>query len=151
LVTLFVAGLVLAAGFGLASAGAAHFAADTTLDGAARLRRAIYNHTYRIGAVALKKAAQEEAADLMTAKGAAIEEGTTAWLMHAARAPVLVGLAFLICLLIQPWVALTLGLFGALVWLVAGQASVVFRRDGRVAARRAEARLAQMRESVSAL
>src|SRR4029079_16818930 len=108
LVTLLVAGLILVAGFGLASAGAPHFAADTTLDGAARLRRAIYTHTHRIGAVALKKAAQEEGAALMTAKVAAIQEGTTAWLMHAARTPVLVVLVLAICLLIQPWVTLTL-------------------------------------------
>lgn len=151
LATLFVLGLVLAAGFGLASAGAAHFAADTTLDGAARLRRAVYTHTHRIGAVALKKSAQDEAAELMIEKVAAIQEGTTAWLMHAARTPVLVGLVFATCILIHPWLALCLGMFGGLVWLVAGQSSAVFRRDGRIAARRAEARLAQMRESVSSL
>ncbi len=151
LTTLFVLGLLLAVVFGLASAGAAHFAADNTLDGAARLRRAIYTHTHRIGSVALKKSAQEEAAELMTAKVAAIQEGTTAWLMHAVRTPVLVALVFLVCLLIHPWITLCLVMFGALVWLVAGQASAVFRRDGRIAARRAEARLGQMRESVSAL
>ncbi|HEY2784703.1 MAG TPA: ABC transporter ATP-binding protein [Fimbriiglobus sp.] len=151
LATLFALGLLLAVGFGLSSAGAAHFAAENTLDGAARLRRAIYTHTHRIGAVALKKSAQEEAATLMTEKVAAIQEGTTAWLMHAVRTPILVGLVLLVCLLVNPWLTLSLGMFGALVWLVAGQASAVFRRDGRIAARRAEARLGQMRESVAAL
>jgi ABC-type multidrug transport system fused ATPase/permease subunit len=151
LATLFVVGLALAAGFGIASAGAAHFAADTTLDGAARLRRAIYTHTNRIGAIALKKPAQDEVAELMTDKVATIQDGSTEWLQHAYRTPVLVVLVFAICVLIHPWVTLALACFGGLVWLVAGQASVVFRRDGRIAARRADARLGQMRESVAAL
>lgn len=148
---LFVVGFVLALLRGLFMNAAAHGSAVATIEASVRMRRALYTHGFRIPALAVRTDAQEEAGDLITRRVEQIHDGLAAWLTTATRVPVLVVLVLVVLFAVHFWLTLCLLLLAAMVWLVAGQAASWFRRDVRHAERRVEARLAQMRESMSLL
>jgi ABC-type multidrug transport system fused ATPase/permease subunit len=146
---LFLIALVLLVVRGVLLNVAAHLAATATLEAATRLRRALYTHAYRLTSVAVRPDAQEEAGDLVTRRVEQVQDGLAAWLTSSVRGLVVTVLLLIVLLAVHFWLALSLLLLAGVVWLVAGQAAAWFRRDARVAARRAEARLGMMRESMS--
>lgn len=148
---LFIIGFVLALLRGFFLNAAAHGSAVATIEAAVRMRRALYTHGFRLSALAVRPDAQEEAGDLITRRIEQIHDGLTAWLTAGVRAPVLTVLLLIVLFAVHFWLTLCLLLLAAMVWLVAGQAATWFRRDARHAERRVEARLAQMRESMSLL
>jgi ATP-binding cassette subfamily B protein len=134
---------------GVLMSAAAHLAAVATLEAGTRLRRALYTHAYRLTAVAVRPDAREEAGDLVTRRVEQIQDGLAAWLTGSVRGQVATVLLLIVLLVVHFWLTLSLLLLAGVVWLVAGQAAAWFRRDARVAARRAEARLGMMRESMA--
>src|SRR5581483_6510563 len=134
---------------GVLMSAAAHLAAVATIEAGTRLRRALYTHAYRLTAVAVRPDAREEAGDLVTRRVEQIQDGLAAWLTGSVRGQVTTVLLLVVLLVVHFWLTLSLLLLAGVVWLVAGQAAAWFRRDARVAARRAEARLGMMRESMA--
>ncbi|HET6572963.1 MAG TPA: ABC transporter ATP-binding protein [Fimbriiglobus sp.] len=128
---------------------AAHLSAVATIAAATRLRRALYTHGSRLTAVAVRPDAQEEAGDLVTRRVEQVQDGLAAWLTGSVRWMVVTVLLLLVLLVVHFWLTLCLLLLAGVVWLVVGQAAAWFRRDARLAARRSEARLGTMRESMS--
>jgi ATP-binding cassette, subfamily B, bacterial len=128
---------------------AAHLSTVATIAAATRLRRAVYTHGYRLTSLAVRPDAQEEAGDLVTRRVEQIQEGLAAWLTGSVRGMVVTVLLLAVLLVVHFWLTLSLLLLAGVVWLVAGQAAAWFRRDARLAARRADARLEMMRESMS--
>ncbi len=116
-----------------------------------RLRRAIYTHAQRLTAVALRPDEQAHVGELVAEKTDRVLDGLTASLAGAVRGPVLVGALLVLMLLGHVWLSVALVCAAATVWLVAGQAAAFFRRDVRLAERRAESRLAVMRESFATM
>ena len=141
--------VVLLLARGLLLNGAAYWSARATIEAANRLRRALYNHGYRLAAVAVKPDAQAEVGELVSRRVEQVEEGLLLWLTSAIRRPVMIVLLLALLLSVQPWLTVCLLLLGAAVWVVAGQAAAWYRRDARAADRRADARLDLMRESLS--
>lgn len=148
---LFLLALVVGSAHAASLLGAEYAAASASLDATARLRRSIFNHANRIGALATKPQASAEVAALFTDKVAALEDGFRSWLTSNWRGPLAVILLFIIVLAVHFWLGVAFLLLGGLVWLIGGQVATWFRRDSRAAARRAEARRVQMRESLGML
>lgn len=130
---------------------AAHWAASAGLAAAIRLRRSIYGHAIRLNQVVVRRQTMVEVADLFTSKLETVADGLRASLLQGWRLPVLIALVLLILVSVNVGVALCFLFVAAVVWFAIGQFAAHFSRDGRLAGRRAEARLSQMRESVSIL
>jgi ABC-type multidrug transport system fused ATPase/permease subunit len=128
---------------------AAHLSTVATIAAATRLRRAVYTHGYRLSSLAVRPEAREEAGDLVTRRVEQIQDGMASWLTGSVRGMVITVLLLVLLLVVHFWLTLSLLLLAGVVWLVVGQAAAWFRRDARLAARRAEARLGMMRESMS--
>ena len=120
-----------------------------TIDAATRLRRAVYTHAQRLSAVAIRPDLQSEAGEIVTRRVDQIQEGLVASLSGAVRGPVIVLLLTVFLFAEHFKLTVVLVALSLIVWLLAGQAATWFRRDARVAGRRAEARLGMMRESLS--
>ncbi len=127
---------------------AAHLSTVATVAAATRLRRTVYTHATRLTSVAVRPDAQEEAADIVTRRVEQTQDGLAAWLTGIVRGTVVTVLLLAILLVVHFWLTLSLLLLAGVVWLVVGQMAAWFRRDARVAARRAESRLGMMRESM---
>lgn len=130
---------------------AAHMAAQAGLAAAIRLRRSIYSHANRLNQVVVRPQTAQEVAELFTTKLETLADGLRVKLLYGWRLPVLVSLVLVILISVNPGLALCFLFVAALVWFAIGQLAAHFRDDGRRAERRAEARLSQMRESVSIL
>ncbi len=120
-----------------------------TIDAATRLRRAVYTHAQRLSAVAIRPDLQSEAGEIVTRRVDQIQDGLVASLSGAVRGPVIVLLLTVLLFAEHFWLTVVVVALSLIVWLLAGQAATWFRRDARVAGRRAEARLGMMRESLS--
>jgi len=116
-----------------------------------RLRRALYTHAQRLSAVAVRADEQAHVGTLVAERVDRVQDGLAASLAGAVRGPVLAGCLLVLMLLGHVWLSVALVCAAATVWLVAGQAAAFFRRDVRLAERRAEARLAVMRESFATM
>lgn len=136
---------------GLFMNASAYLAAKTTSHAALRMRRALYTHAYRLTSVSIRPDAQDEAAELVTRRVEQVQDGLQAYLTGAFRGPLLVGLLLAVVFSSHLWLSLSFLLLAALIWLVAGQAAAWYRRDARIAGRRADARLATMRETMSVM
>lgn len=130
---------------------AAHMAGAAGLAAALRLRRSIYSHANRLNQVVVRRQTAEEVADLLTTKLESVADGLRARLLLGWRLPVLFAGLLAVLVSVNVGVALCFLFAAALVWFAVGQVAAHFRHDGRLAGRRAEARLSQMRESVSIL
>ena len=128
---------------------AAYLSTTATIAAATKMRRAVYTHGYRLTAVAVRPEAREEAGDLATRRVEQIQDGLAAWLTGSVRGMVVTILLLVILLVVHFWLTLSLLILAGVVWLVAGQVAAWFRRDARLAGRRADARLGMMRESMS--
>ncbi len=127
---------------------AAHLAGTAAIEDARLLRRDVYNHCYRLGTLAIDPDEQTEVGKLITAKIEAIQDGDIAARTTVPRVFTLLALAVVVLLVVHLWVGLAVLFLGGLVWLLAGQSAAWFRRDARVAERRAEHQMSVMRESL---
>jgi ABC-type multidrug transport system fused ATPase/permease subunit len=148
---LFVLLFLMTAGQIALAFAAGHWAAAAGLAAATRLRRSVFGHANRLNQVVVRPQTSEEVATLLTTRLEVLAEGLRTSLLYGWRLPVLVGLVLLILVSVNVGVALCFLFLAAVIWFAVGQFAAHFSRDGRLASRRAEARLSQMRESVSIL
>jgi ATP-binding cassette subfamily B protein len=125
-----------------------YMAARATTEATARLRRALYHHTYRLGTLAFKALGPSEAVGVSTRHLEAVHDGLYRWLTVSFREPVKFGLLLLFALVVNFWIALAFLAFALLVWLIGGQVAAYLRRQGRAAAHRAAEQLALLQESI---
>ncbi len=130
---------------------ASHWAASAGLAAVVRMRRSIYGHANRLNQVVVRRQTMKDVATLFTAKLETMADGLRAAVLQSWRLPTVIVLALLMLVSVNTGVALTFLFLAAVVWFAVGQFAAYFSRDGRIAARRAEARLSQMKESVSIL
>jgi ATP-binding cassette subfamily B protein len=123
-------------------------AARASLEVVTRLRRSIYHHTARQGAMTINPGAVDEAGALFTRDIEAVREALNYSLTHTYRYAVFFPLMLLIALLAHFWLALACLMFAALVWAIGGQLTSAFRRRARAAARVATNRLELLLESL---
>lgn len=123
----------------------------TVNEAVTRLRRTIFNHSQRLAAVAIKPEAQSEAGELITNHVERVTDGFIAWMGNVLRGPIKVALLVVVLFSVNIWVTIAMLFVGGLVWLLAGQAAAWYRRDARLAARRAESRLGLLKESLSVM
>ena len=128
-----------------------YWATTATINAGVRLRRAVYTHGQRLSAVAIRSEAQAEAGELVSDRIDAIQEGLDAAQTVLIRTPLVAAFALLILLSSHGWLTISILALTALTWLLAGSAAAYFRRDARHAARRVEARLGMIRESMAGL
>jgi ABC-type multidrug transport system fused ATPase/permease subunit len=112
------------------------------------LRRALYHHTYRLGTLAIRATGPGEAVGLFTRRVEAIQDAVQARLTTQYFAPVQLGLLLAFALAIHFWLGAAFLLTAVMILLVGGQLATFFRRSARFAERVANARLAQLRESL---
>ncbi len=146
---LFVLAFVLILLRGVAVNVAAYLSAGVAIEAAGRLRRTILTHSFRLAGLAIRRDAQAEAGDIISRKVEQLRDGWIARLTVGVRAPTLGLAAVAVLTVVNPWLALAVVCLVGAVWLVAGLSAVRFRRDARLYARRADARLAVMRENLT--
>jgi ATP-binding cassette, subfamily B, bacterial len=125
-----------------------YLAARATIAAITRLRRAIYQQTYRLGTLAFRALGPTEAVSVSTRHLEAVHSGLYAWLTVVFREPVKFGLLLVFAVLVNFWLALAFLLFALLVWVVGGQIAAYFRRRGRAAENQAADQLALIQESL---
>jgi ATP-binding cassette, subfamily B, bacterial len=125
-----------------------YLAARATIEAITRLRRAIYQQTYRLGTLAFRALGPTEAVSVSTRHLEAVHSGLYAWLTVVFREPVKFGLLLVFAVLVNFWLALAFLLFALLVWVVGGQIAAYFRRRGRAAENQAADQLALIQESL---
>jgi ATP-binding cassette subfamily B protein len=123
-------------------------AARATTEAATRLRRAVYHHTFRLGTLAFRALGPTEAVTIFTRHVEAVHDALYTRLTTWFREPVKFVLLLAFALVVQFWLALAFLLFAAIVWVVGGQATAYYRRQGRLATNQASERLTVMRESL---
>ena len=143
---------LLALGLGAARLGliflSNYLAARVTLEAVTRLRRAIYHHTHRLGALAVRALGPSEAISISTRHLEVVHDGLYAWLTTFFREPAKFVALLLFAMLIHFWLALAFVLFAYLVWVIGGQIAAHVRRQGRSAEQRAADHMALIQESL---
>ena len=145
---LFFIALVLGLLGALLSYANREAAARASIEAATRLRRAVYHHTFRLGTLAFRALGPSEAVTIFTRHIEAVHDALYTRLTTWTREPVRFALFLAFALVVQFWLALAFLLFAAIVWVVGGQATAYFRRQGRLATHQASERLTIMRESL---
>jgi ATP-binding cassette, subfamily B, bacterial len=130
---------------------AAHLASLAAIDATQVLRRTLYQHCFRINALATQPEEQTLAGELMTTQTENIQDGWIASRTTATRTLALTICALVVLLLANFWLGLAVLFLGGFVWLLAGQSAAWARRDARRAARRGEAQMGILRESLRLL
>ena len=125
-----------------------HCAARATLEAVTRLRRLLYHHTYRLGSLTVSSEGPREAVGLFTREVNAVHDGLYARLTVAVREPIKFLSLMVLALIINVWLALAAFCAAGLVWLIGRQTAIVFRRRGRIGARRAGNQLSLLEESL---
>ena len=123
-------------------------AARASLEVVTRLRRSIYHHTARQGAMTINPGAVDEAGRLFTREVEHVHDALNYSLTHTYRYAVFFPLLLLIALVAHFWLALACLMFAALVWALGGQLTSSFRRRARAATRVAANRLELLLESL---
>jgi ABC-type multidrug transport system fused ATPase/permease subunit len=150
----FLVGLFLIAGLLVLARGillnvGTMLASSAALTATTRVRRAVYAHSLRLGALATQPEAQLEAGDALTRRAEQLLDGCVVRLTAALQAPVLAVSCTLVLFAVKFWLGLAMVLLVGAVWLLAGQSAAWFRRDARLALRRTEARLGVLRENMT--
>ena len=149
LVGLFLIALTVAVTrFGL-SFLARYTGALAVLEAMTRLRRAVYHHTHRLGALALHDRAQSEAIRASSRHLEVVHEGLYRWLTVSFREPAKACLLLLFALLVNVWLAVAFALFAVLLWFLAIKAAAYVRRKGRAALAHAHEQLTLIHESLT--
>jgi ATP-binding cassette, subfamily B, bacterial len=125
-----------------------YLAARATIEALTRLRKAVYQQTYRLGTLAFRALGPSEAVSISTRHLEAVHTGLYAWLTVYFREPVKFGLLLVFAMLVNFWLALAFLLFAVLVWVVGGQIAAFFRRRGRAAENQAADQLGLIQESL---
>jgi ATP-binding cassette subfamily B protein len=125
-----------------------YLAGLATIEAVTRLRKAVYQQTYRLGTLAFRALGPSEAVSVSTRHLEAVHTGLHTWLTVYCREPVKFGLLLGFAMLVSFWLALAFLLFALLVWLVGGQIAAYFRRRGRTAENFAADQLALIQESL---
>src|SRR5204862_149844 len=123
-------------------------AARASVEATTRLRRAVYQHTFRLGTLAFRALGPSEAVSIFTRHLEAVHEALYARLTVFYREPIKFGLILLFALLVHPLLAIAFLLFAVLVRLVGGQLALGFARRARAASNQAGENLAVPRESL---
>ncbi|MBM3980438.1 MAG: hypothetical protein FJ304_09145, partial [Planctomycetes bacterium] len=145
---LFVLAFALALARGVLVNALAYLSAEVTLDAVARLRRAVYLHSHRLGSLTMQTIGAAGAADLLTKRVEEVEDALRAEETAAVRAPLTVALLLALILLVNFWLAVSFLALAGLVWLIGGQVTAHFRREARLGERQATATGALLRESI---
>lgn len=145
---LFVLAFGLAAIRGVLINALAYLSAAVTLDTVTRLRRAVYFHMYRLGALTIQTIGTAEAADLLTRRVEEVGDTIRARLTNAYRCPLAVVLLITLIVLVNFWLAVSFLALAGLVWLLGGQVAAHFRREARLGERQASGALALLKESM---
>jgi ATP-binding cassette subfamily B protein len=126
-----------------------HYAAAlAAIEAATRMRRAVYHHTFRLGALAIRALGPGEAASNFTRFVESVHDGLYTWLTVYLRHPVQFGLLLAFALFIDFWLTTAFLIFALLVWLIGGQVATHFRNQGEEATRESASRLALLQESL---
>ena len=120
----------------------------TALEAVTRLRRSIYHHAARQGAMTISTGAVEEAGGLFTRQVQEVHDALVQRLTNGYRYPVKFGLMLGIALITHVWLTLAFVVFSLIVWSLAGQMSGSFRRQSKAASRVAGNRLELLLESL---
>ncbi|HVK11669.1 MAG TPA: ABC transporter ATP-binding protein [Gemmataceae bacterium] len=123
-------------------------AARASLEAVTRLRRSLYHHTARQGAMTISPGAVDEAGTLFNRKAEDIHAALYFHLTHTLRNATQFILLLVVALLTHFWLAIAFVLVALVVWSVSGQIAVSFRRQSRVATRVASNRLDLLLESL---
>ncbi len=127
---------------------AKYLAARATLEAVTRLRRAVYHHTHRLGALAVRALGPGEAVSVSTRHLEVVHDGLYLWLTVYFREPAKFVLLLAFAMLIHFWLALAFVLFAFLVWVIGGQVAAHVRRQGRRSEQRAANHMALIQESL---
>ena len=125
-----------------------YMAAKATLEAVTRLRRAIYHHTHRLGALAVRALGPSEAVSISTRHLEVVHDGLFTWLTAYFREPAKFMLLLVFAMLIHFWLAVAFVLFAFLVWVIGGQIAAHVRRLGRSAEQRAADHMTLIQESL---
>jgi ATP-binding cassette subfamily B protein len=123
-------------------------ASRATVEATRRLRRAVYQHSYRLGTLAFRALGPSEAVSMMTRHVEAIHDALYARLTVVFREPVKFVLLLALALVINPWLTLAFCCAALLVWIIGGQVAAAMRQRGRVLTRQAADQLARLQESL---
>ncbi len=130
---------------------AAHLSSLAAIDATQVLRRNIYQHCFRINALATQPEEQTLAGQLMTTHTEDIQDGWISSRTTATRTLSLTICVLVVLLVANLWLGVAVLCLGGFVWLIAGQSAAWARRDARRAARRGEAQMGVLRESLRLL
>jgi ATP-binding cassette, subfamily B, bacterial len=125
-----------------------YFGAVAVVEAITRLRRAVYQHSNRLSSLAVRAPDSSEAVGISAHHLESVHDGLFQWLTVYFREPAKVVLLIVFTLLLNFWLALAFLLFALLVWLVGGQVASYYRRQGRVAQKRASDQLLLLQESL---
>jgi ATP-binding cassette subfamily B protein len=126
-------------------------AARATIEAVLRLRKAVYQQTYRLGTLAFRALGPSEAVSVSTRHLESVHTGLHSYLTDYFCEPVKFFLLLFFAMLVNFWLALAFLLFAVLVWVVGGQIAAYFRRRGRAAETQAADQLALIQESLMLL
>lgn len=124
-------------------------AATATLDVATRLRRAVYHHSYRLGALTLRENGANEAVSIFTRHVQNVHDALYARLTTLFYEPILLAVLVGFALFLDFWLALSWLLLAAVVILLGGYLAARFRDRARFESRRAAGQLALLQESLT--
>jgi ABC-type multidrug transport system fused ATPase/permease subunit len=142
-----LAALLLVVRF-FALSASAHFASLAAISAAQLLRRDLYQHTFRLNALATQPEQQQIAGELMTDAVDRVSDGWVATWTQLPRFSTLLLGSLLLLLLVNLWLGVAALFLGAVVWLLVGQLTASFRRDARHAERQGTANRLVIRESL---
>jgi ATP-binding cassette subfamily B protein len=127
-----------------------YLAAAVMLDVVTRLRRSIFLQAYRVG-IRTTTVGKGEAAQLFTRQAEAVGAAVHGGIISAYRCPLLIGGLLVVILVANFWLAVSFLLLAALVWLIGGQITAHYRREGRLGSRQVEASMALLIEGIGLL
>lgn len=113
----------------------------------ARLRRAVYQHTFRRGSLAIRAQGPSEAVSVFTRHVESVQDGLDAWLASWGR-PFLVLLFGVFALAVSPWLGLGFLCLALLVLGIIGRAADAQARREQAAVQKAAQQLALMQEGL---
>ncbi|WP_020468376.1 ABC transporter ATP-binding protein [Zavarzinella formosa] len=123
-------------------------AAVASLEVVTRLRRSIYHHTARQGAMTISEDSVRESVTLFTKQVEDVHEAVYYRLSQQIRAAILIIVLLALAFVANLWLAVASVLFAGLIWVFAGQMTAAFRRQGSGANRVTTHRLALLLESL---
>ena len=145
---LFVLGIGLVLLRGLCLIVMNEAAARACLEVVTRLRRSIYHHTARQGALTIQSDTLDETGVLFTREVERVHEAMFFSLTYSYRYAVLFPLLLFIAMITHFWLSIAFVLLAIIVWALVGQMTTSFKRQGRVATRVATNRLELLLESL---